>query len=59
VSKGSRNPREGPSSPTPIHHTKEALADEVVDLPGLDVPPPSRSFSGYLPISDSKRIFYW
>lgn len=44
-----------------LPYTKEALADEIINLPGLKTPPPSdthRSFSGYLPVSSTKNIFY-
>ena len=41
-------------------YTPEALLDEITQgLPGLKDPIDFRQFSGYLPISDSKNIFYW
>lgn len=42
-----------------IEYTKEALADEITSLPGLDQNLTFRQFSGYLPITESKNIFYW
>lgn len=37
----------------------EALADEVVNLPGLNEPINFRQFSGYLSIGNTKYIHYW
>jgi hypothetical protein len=42
-----------------IRYTAEALADEVTALPGLKGQLAFRHFSGYLAITDTKRIFYW
>ncbi len=41
------------------NYSQEALADEIKDLPGLDEALTFRHFSGYLPITKSKNIFYW
>ncbi len=41
-------------------YTAEALADEITEvLPGLKKMPAFRQFSGYLPITETKNIFYW
>lgn len=47
-----------------VAYTEAALADEITGLPGLSSEAAAkagrfRQFSGYLPISDYKRIFYW
>jgi len=43
-----------------ISHTPDALADEILEMPGLDYEPGFRQFSGYLHIGDTdKYIFYW
>jgi hypothetical protein len=42
-----------------IVYSAEALADEVKSLPGLTQKVGFRHFSGYLPIAENKRIFYW
>jgi len=42
-------------------YTKEALADEITNLPGLDWKPNFRQFSGYLTVDEDtgRNIFYW
>jgi carboxypeptidase C (cathepsin A) len=41
-------------------YTPEALLDEIVNLPGAEkLTIPFRQFSGYLPVSDTKRLHYW
>jgi len=50
------------ASPLPIEtiYTKEALQDEIISpLPGYKDDTDFRQFSGYLPITSSKNIFYW
>lgn len=40
-------------------YTPEALADQVKSLPGLTDEISFNHFSGYLPISETKRMHYW
>ena len=47
------------SSASSNKYSSAALADEVTSLPGLSETPAFRHFSGYLPISSTKNIFYW
>jgi len=42
-----------------IVYLEETLKDEVKNLPGLNDPINFRQFSGYLEITDTKKIFYW
>lgn len=48
------------SSSLNASYTKEALADEVLDLPGLTEKVTFRQFAGYLNLKGTqKNIFYW
>lgn len=52
-------PRASPL-PNKTIYTKEARQDEIVSpLPGYEDDTDFRQFSGYLPITSSKNIFYW
>lgn len=40
-------------------YTKEALEDQVTDLPDLLFQPPFKHFSGYISVSPTRQIHYW
>ncbi|GAB5030423.1 serine carboxypeptidase ii-2 [Nannochloropsis oceanica] len=60
INNTSTQPPQPPPPPFDGSYTPEALADEIIlGLPGLTTPLNFRQFSGYLPITDTKNIFYW
>jgi carboxypeptidase C (cathepsin A) len=44
--------------PSIYGYTQEALADQIQSLPNYPDPMEFNAFSGYLPVSDTKNIFY-
>lgn len=40
-------------------YSPEALADQVLDLPGLTDPITFNQFSGYLKVNNTKNLHYW
>lgn len=42
-----------------ISYTLDALADKITDMPGLEFTPSFAQFSGYLPVSSTRKIHYW
>ena len=40
-------------------YTQQAQDDQVTDLPGLDFEPNFKHFSGYIPVSPTRKIHYW
>ena len=42
-----------------IIYSQDALKDEITSLPGLNDAITFRQFSGYIDVSDSKKMFYW
>lgn len=49
-----------PITYTPITYTSEALADQVIDLPGLNYNTKFNQFSGYINLENTqKNIHYW
>ena len=48
------------SSPDALKSSSpDALADKITDLPGLDFSPSFAQYSGYLPVSTTRKIHYW
>lgn len=44
---------------SPLNYTKAAIADKIINLPGLSYNISFNQFSGYLDASSTRHIFYW
>lgn len=50
---------EDPSLDITSSYTENAKSDFIVSLPGLTYQPTFRQFSGYIPVSPTRKIHYW